>query len=129
MQTVTRRFPKVQRDIELVRKLLLIIEGAPEMNRSREFLHDWSGFVGFGETADKISYHLRLLLDAHLIDGDPAKPSVSGLTMDGHDFVESIKDETVWRAVKTRLADLPGAKLQTYADIADGEISKKIGLI
>lgn len=117
----------MQRDIELIRNLLLIIESNKEMDRRSEFRFDWDGF-SVGRSSEEVAYHLALLHDANLVTGNAEIPSVTGLTNNGHDFLASVKNDPVWEATKARLAGYSEAPLRTYADIADAELRKRIGM-
>jgi len=88
----------MKRDFELIRKLLLDIEGEKSDLRSY--------------TEDQILYHKALLLEGGLAEGP--KPHYSSrrfseipdiviihkLTWEGHNFIDSIRDEGRWQKAK-----------------------------
>ncbi len=88
----------MKRDFELIRKLLLDIEGEEV---------DLSPF-----TEDQILYHKALLLEAGLAEGPkPHYPSqksseipdlviIKKLTWEGHDFIGAIRNEEHWKKAK-----------------------------
>jgi hypothetical protein len=88
----------MKRDFELLRKLLLDIEGAEV---------DFSPY-----TAEQILYHKALLLEAGLAEGPkpryssrkfseiPIKVIIRKLSWEGHDFIDAIRDEGRWQKAK-----------------------------
>jgi len=88
----------MKRDFELIRDLLLDIEGEKV---------DLSLF-----TEDQILYHKALLLEAGLAEGPkplyssrefseiPVKVLIKKFTWDGHDFLDGIRDQDRWQKVK-----------------------------
>jgi DNA-binding transcriptional ArsR family regulator len=66
-----------------------------------------------GIDKQKFSYHVKLLLDAGYIEGSIAEDSnwlpvdavVKDVTWSGHEFIEVMKDDTVWEKVKTSIID------------------------
>lgn len=88
----------MKRDFELVRKLLLDIEGEEVDMRSY--------------TDDEILYHKALLLEGGLAEGPkphyssrefseiPDKVIIRKLTWEGHDFIDAIRDEGRWQKAK-----------------------------
>ena len=90
----------MQRNWDIIRKILLEIEALPTEDSvfSSSELHDVDR-----ETA---AYHMRLLLEAQLIVGGcrnavgPPFCHASRLTWEGHEFLDKIKNETLWRKIK-----------------------------
>ena len=88
----------MKRDFDLIRKLLLSIEGEEV---------DLSPFK-----EDQILYHKALLLEAGLVEGPkpmysssamseiPVKVFIKKLTWSGHDFLDSIRSNDVWNKTK-----------------------------
>jgi hypothetical protein len=87
----------MKRDMDIVRNLLLRSEAA-----------DCS--VGINDPLE--TYHVRIMLDAGLIDGRisedvtsdaPRHSHIHNLTWAGHDFLDAARDETVWRMAKEKV--------------------------
>jgi hypothetical protein len=89
----------VTRDMDLVRLLLLRIEESPEM-RSKIDL-DFPGY-----TREQVHYHLFLLHDAKYVEGHDLSSTggrsflPTGLTWQGHEFLDAARDDTIWRKAK-----------------------------
>jgi len=65
------------------------------------------------ERAAEVSYHMALLIDAGLIKGQMSKSigpdvknfSAEKLTWNGHEFLDSIRSDTVWQRTKKLFTD------------------------
>ncbi len=86
----------MKRNMQLIRMVML----AAEKNKDPYELVD-PKFEGHNET--EISYHIALLDDAGLLHGQDRSAigvfrwSAGALSWTGHEFVEAIRDETVWK--------------------------------
>ena len=86
----------MKRNMELIRMVML----AAEKTKDPFELID-PKFEGHNEA--EISYHIALLDDAGLLHGQDRSAigvyrwSAGALTWKGHEFVEAIKDESVWK--------------------------------
>ena len=96
----------MKRDMELIRMVML----AAEESKDPYELVD-PKFEGHNEM--EISYHIALLDDAGLLHGQDRSAigvfrwSAGTLTWAGHEFVEAIRDETVWKEAMA-IADKSG---------------------
>jgi len=85
--------------MDLIRALLLDTEGEEKPDLSR-----W--------TEQQQVYHMGLLIEAGLVhgqimedsNGDIASTVTTRVTWDGHEFLDSARDDTVWRKVKEKLS-------------------------
>lgn len=95
----------MRRDDDLIRQLMLDLESATAAVGDA---HKVDGY-----TRDEVAYHLALILRAGLAEGpEPRYPSdgsdptiprlimVLRLTPAGHDFIDTLRDDTVWKTVK-----------------------------
>ena len=87
----------MKRDWELIRKILL----------AAEELEDPQGYISpndiQGYPPEKVSYHMKLLIEAGLVEGTCTKAlnrapwcMVFGLTWEGHEFLDAIRNRTAW---------------------------------
>lgn len=111
---------KVQRDMELIRKVLFAIEAKSDLHYSEINIP--------GEDDLKVARHLELLFDAGMIDGDKDQLLgtpydailVRDLTWEGHDLAAALRNETVWQQIKgkfsaSELAALPISVVKAVA--------------
>ncbi|MFE7065008.1 DUF2513 domain-containing protein [Sutcliffiella sp. NPDC057660] len=118
----------MKRDMELVRELLLLIEN----NYGNELIipKEWDREI--------VAYHLKILDQAGYVNNNTKwadnRPMwlIASLTWDGHEFLDSIKNDNVW--VKTKdgvkkrgleLGSIPFDVLKEYASI---QIKSILGL-
>lgn len=94
----------MKRDWELVKSILLRLE-------SKETFHDLGTLEIEGRDKIEVAYHLKLLTEAGLIEGrDLSTKDGPGywadcLTWSGHDFLDVLRNESVWSKVKDTLKD------------------------
>ena len=96
--------------MELIRKLLFHLEARTSMKAELSFPID-----GYGDVM--IRYHLLLLAQAKLIDFEPEltqtgriiRPHVLGLNWSGHEFLDAVRSEKVWRKLLGYAKDKGGA--------------------
>jgi len=93
----------MKRDMDIVKRVLLVIE-----EKYKDVaLYDWELSI---DDLDKqtIAYHCKILYDGGLIsdykaqyaDGEIWSFGVSSLTWEGHDFLDKIRDDSIWSKTK-----------------------------
>lgn len=100
----------MKRDMELIRKILFFLE-------SRSFLKAQLDLPIEGYERDVIRYHILLLAQAGLIDFEPEKTKngriirahVLGLNWAGHEFLDSVRSEKVWKKLLKYAKDKGGS--------------------
>ncbi len=118
----------MQRDMELVRALLLKLE-ALDQDSFGIYCYDYSELAVDGYSLDQVTYHLDLLLEAGLIDqggsGALSEFVFKRLTWAGHDFVDAVRDEEVWQKTRKGALAAGGWSVELIGDLAKGFIRKK----
>jgi len=85
--------------MELVRKILLIIEASPIKRGSITIEID-------GYSDEEISYHIQILKEHGIIEAADYNATTrycwraKKLTWDGHDYLDAIRDDTRWEKIK-----------------------------
>lgn len=115
--------------MDLVRLLLLKLESMSDDAHSVSIL-DPAGFDLEGYSAEQVDYHLNLLVDANLVD-QGGSGALSGfmfkqLTWAGHDFLDSVRDDEIWRRARDGAKAAGGFSIELLGDLAKGLIRKKI---
>ncbi len=86
----------MKRNMDLVRKLLEVVEETQEM---QDGVPSVEGF-----TESEIDYHMLLLLEAGLALGAMDEVGALGysrLSWDGHEFLDAARDDDTWEKAKT----------------------------
>lgn len=101
----------MRRDLDLVRSILIYVENADsEVDASSMATERWS--------IELVAYHVRLIAHHGLIDvshdirdmnSSTIELTVAGITWDGRDYLDSIREPKVWERVKKILADTVGS--------------------
>lgn len=91
----------MKREFDLRRKLLIFFE-----EKSGSEAVQLPAIAGYDERV--IKHHLVLMFDAGLLRCEPVRSSTSDrviyvipfeLTWDGHEFLDKIRDESIWRKI------------------------------
>ncbi|MCH8876710.1 MAG: DUF2513 domain-containing protein [Chloroflexi bacterium] len=97
----------MKRDMDLVRKILLRLEGVPFEERSSEI--DMQGY-----DQQTVSFHIMLLDEAGLVKGIDASGVAEiywfadRLTWEGYEFLEASKDDENWKRATSLVASKGG---------------------
>jgi hypothetical protein len=160
----------MKRDMDLIRQILLKTEEMPFWKaestgleiedtlswrekstgpniRRIEDYRDTDGFLDLGKylgiegySTEKISYHVKIIAEADLIEQVeiPANQVYAeyagtivyiptGLTWWGHEFLEAVKDDARWRKVKSIMGKTGGFVFQVASSVAikllEGQVS------
>jgi Hypothetical protein (DUF2513) len=100
----------MKRDMELVRKILFHLEARTSMKAELTF-----PIEGYDDLT--VRYHLLLLAQAKLIDFEPEmtktgriiRPHVISLNWNGHEFLDAVRSDKVWRKLLRYARDKGGA--------------------
>jgi hypothetical protein len=121
----------VVREMDLIRDILLALEDSPDLNG--QSLYRGRANVFFereGASNDDVAYHLLLLTDRKFVIGSYDRASgtfdIERLSMDGHDFLDSVRDREVWKKTKNGAEAAGGFTLDLLKDLAKGFIKKQI---
>ncbi len=94
----------MKRDMDLVRKILVAIEEAPEPGLIQ-------GFAVAGCTGDQLYHHLVLLHNAGMIEGVDSSTfsdyefMPGQLTMKGNEYLDAVRSDTIWAKVKDKFGN------------------------
>jgi hypothetical protein len=100
----------MKRDMDLVRKILLEVEEAEHPIKGEFFLSELY-------PKSVVFYHVKLMQANGLLDVSveaeygPEEDNyvIDGLTWDGHDYLEAIRDERVWTKTKSVIKNTVGS--------------------
>ena len=108
-------------DLECLRGLLQTIEDNTDSDTPWRYEKDSFESIHLAErTHDEILYHIKLCLDNNLLgetaffeDGDIVM--IERLTMDGHDFLSHITNDSIFQKISEKAASAPLAILVNIA--------------
>ena len=114
------------RDMDLIRDILLVTENKCEANSFYTF--EDGLFAGF--TEEEIYMHSKLLFEKGFLRKTPQTLSysvcVSGLTWEGYDFLDSVRDPEIWRKTKETANKAGGFTIDILGGIAKGLIKTQV---
>ena len=120
----------MKRDMDLIRSMLLLIEGCPDVPPKTLRL---DSFLDLNSDVYIVSLHLELLREAGFIearvlsvDNGVKNYEISRITFAGYEYLESIKDAKIWRNVKEKISAVGGATFDIAKNIAEAEIMKMV---
>lgn len=111
-------------DLDLMRNILLLVEDKASFSK-RLNLED---FLQICPNKDKVVEHLYLLEKEGFIEGDSFYADnecyefiVIRISMKAHEYLSTIRNETIWNKTKEKLADIGGnAPLAIIQELAAG---------
>ena len=119
----------MRRDMDLIRDLLLKIEGGQKVfeilpDDAAEALGVQLETPMSREEAERLEGHLNLLKNAGYIEvemraGD-GTIMVGDITWAGHDFIDAVREPKVWTETKSRAEKVGGWTVAILADLAKG---------
>ena len=118
----------MKRDMELVRQILFALEEHDKPG-------DWCIVTIEGRSAIEISYHVKLLNDAGYLEAEDISTSdgfawrPTSLTWQGHEFLDAVRNDTVWNNTKKAVADKGGSiPFELLKELAIGFARAHFGL-
>lgn len=125
----------MKRDLDLVRSILIYVEKAEDEVDAEDLVTD-------GWPFETVAYHIRLMAHHGLVDlsddtrdmnGETLSLTVSGLTWDGQDYLDAIRDPKVWAKVKKTVKEAIGSTTfevvrQTGALVAMSMVKASLGM-
>lgn len=108
----------MRRDNDLIRKLMMDMEADPD---------PLFVFVLEDDAEDeRIYFHLRLLADEAMLEETGRGGGTFRMTNKGHDFVQAIRDDTIWSRTKSAIEPVAGASLSMLKDVALGYLRQEL---
>ncbi len=119
----------MKRNLDLIRNILFAVENSNSIDASLTL----NSLSKLHQDQELILYHVFLLDDAGFIIGiiDETAPyvSITRLTNEGHDYLDTIRDASVWKQTKSTLGKISGsASLEVVKTIASKLALSFLGL-
>ncbi|WP_281948055.1 DUF2513 domain-containing protein [Vibrio parahaemolyticus] len=119
----------MKRNMEMVRNILLKIESHPNQITDIKLAE---------HPQNEVYYHIRLMIDAGILDGDyamdmsnassaPAKIFIKSMTWEGHELLDNLRKDEVWSVIKDNFKnDSIGTVITVAKDLAVHMAKKKL---
>lgn len=116
----------MKRSMIVIREILLALEADTDSLKSRDF------------DECTLRYHQSLLVEAGLVHGSvgntvgnttnvPSSVIVRGLTWEGHEFIDSVREEAVWETIKSEFKESSFETIVSVSkQLAEGFARKKV---
>jgi hypothetical protein len=132
MYTRKRKHPpeaKMQRNMDLVRLILLKIEANPSTLGSRSF-----GIPGY--LPEDVGYHVHIMMEDGLITGvdltspDSRTPQAvpTALTWKGHEILDLARDLNRWIQTKATISKVGSAPIAVWVKVLQELVLKELGV-
>ena len=116
----------MKRDMDLVRDILLLIES------SESYGFDWheKEFAPLNKDYLVVDYHIKIMVDGGLLECEKTRYAYQRdklyITAKGHEFLDCIRNDDIWREVKERIAVVGGAPSDIIMLLANKLIRKVV---
>ena len=125
----------MRRDFDLIRQILLRVEAVDTLDGKPDLKIEHF-------TDPDVAHNLDLIVQAGLISGAEVKIAIDGsfitsqvgrwaLTWPGHDFLDSIRDDSLWAKIKEKAKELGlglNLPIRVITDLGVGLLRTNLGL-
>ncbi len=119
----------MQRNMDLVRTILLRIESSP----SGWAVHPF-GIAGY--TPEQVSYHAHIMMEDNLIEGVDVTTMMSkgpetlprSLTWKGHEFLDLARDQKRWNQANAIIGKVGSAPISVWMKVLSDLLLKDLGV-
>ena len=118
-------------DNDGIRDIMLYIEDHTDYEKSRTDVDTLCNFFEDKYDLNKIYYHLSKLNEAGLVPvtfGGNRPIITRALTWEGHQYLDNIREDHIWKAVKEKANTVGSVSLQVMIPLATAIIQQKLGL-
>lgn len=118
----------MKREPEVIRQLLLDLEACETRN---SFKLETILKLSSNKDAELVAAHVRLMLDAGLLTtftdhyGQEHRDRLS-ISNSGYDFLDSVRDDEVWRKTKAVAEEVKSTAIETFKEIAKGFVTTQL---
>jgi hypothetical protein len=124
----------MKRDIDLIRKIMLTLEENMEYGKNFQSVKLFEIMEDESLSIEKLSYHIGLLLENGLIQAkehkyvskDPTDYLINTITSQGHNFIDTIRQDTTWNNIKERAFSIGGSSISLLVEISKEYLKKQI---
>ena len=115
----------MKRNKSLLRAILLEVEESPGFDgrKSQFFSFEINGY-----TAAEVHFHVHMLIRAKYLEAEEHDDGFigKGLTLAGHDYLDTLRDSMAWRITKTKGGVAMYAVLRIVGQLLSGFVRQSI---
>lgn len=115
-----------------IRDILLYVENNTTFEKSAIDVESLTESLEDKYDVDTIYYHIQKIAQTDLVDdvtwSDDAPEYIFSLSWKGHQYLDSIRDDSVWKSVTEKIKPLKSVPLQMIVPIATEFIKQKLGM-
>lgn len=120
----------MKRDLDLIRTILLRLESM-DVAAGHYVPVGPNELKIDGYSGEQVAYHIQLLKSGGFIRELGSKPSryglnYSGLSWEGHEFLDSVRDDKVWRDTRNAVNAIGGFTFRLVTDVAREVLTAKL---
>ena len=115
----------MKRNKELLRAILLEVEESPGFDgRKRQFF----SFEIQGYTPAEVHFHVHMLNRSKYLEAEEHEDGFigHGLTLAGHDYLDTLRDSFAWRITKTKTGEAIMAVSRVLGQVISGIVRQTI---
>ena len=115
----------MKRNKELLRAILLEVEESPGFDgRKRQFF----SFEIQGYTPAEVHFHVHMLIRSKYLEAEEHEDGFigHGLTLAGHDYLDTLRDSLAWRITKSRGGEAVYAVVRILGQLVTGVVRQTI---
>lgn len=124
----------MKRDMDLIRNIMIYLEDHLTPGKFIQSMDVPLYNKDNDEEYQVLSEHIKLLLDEGLIEANkmPIRGfviyDIQRITSYGHDFLDALRDETIWSKTKGAAGKVGGYTIAILMDLGKEYIKKQVGL-
>lgn len=126
----------MKRDLDLIREIMIVLEDKMEYGKNFKSTQLIEVMQDKTLSAEKLAYHLGLLVESDLIrakeykylSGEPTDYIINTVTSQGQDFIDTIRQDTTWNKIKEKASKIRDFTLSLLIDIGKEYLKKQIGV-
>ena len=117
---------------DCIRDILLYVEDNTTFENYTISVVNLTEYLKDKYEVDTIYYHIQKIDQTDLVDkviwADNAPMRIFSLSWEGHQYLDSIRDDSVWKSVTEKIKPLKSVPLQMIVPIATELIKQKLGM-
>ena len=115
-----------------IRDILFYVENNTTFEKNAINIENLTEYFKDKYEVDTIYYHIQKIAQTNLVDSvtwsDDEPEDIFSLSWEGHQYLDSIRDDSIWESVSEKIKPLKSVPLQMIVPIATEFIKQKLGI-